>query len=207
MKKIFSVLACAFTLLLASCAGSSQNLFDGSQDVGSVKFPGSMTYDATTDTYTVSASGENMWFGTDAYYMVWKKVTGDFELSGDIEFEGEGTNPHRKMGFIIRENLEPDAPYADIAVHGDGLTSLQYRDVKGADAQETGNVEGKAPTTIYLSRQGNKIAIRSGKGSLPETNDAEIDLTLPAECYVGLYLCSHEDSIVETGRFRHVVLK
>ena len=36
------------------------------------------------------------------------------------------------MGWMVRQNLDADAPYADCAEHGDGLTSLQFRRTKGA---------------------------------------------------------------------------
>jgi len=34
---------------------------------------------------------------------------------------------HRKAVLMVRQNLNPDSAYADVALHGDGLTSLQYR--------------------------------------------------------------------------------
>ncbi len=37
---------------------------------------------------------------------------------------------------MVRQSLDADSPYADIALHGSGLTSLQYRDSKGAHTHE-----------------------------------------------------------------------
>ena len=209
MKKIFTILAaCAAAVLLSACQGGSDKpVFEGIADIGQVSTPGTMTYDAKEDVYTVSAAGVNLWFATDAASIVWMKVKGDFEITGDIDFVGEGVNPHRKLGFMIREDLSPDCIYADIAVHGDGLTSLQYRPARGENTFETGSEQGKAPTTIYLARRGNTIAARSGRGVLPAEDDGTIDLNLPEECYVGLFLCSHEEDVVETGHFRNVVFK
>jgi hypothetical protein len=34
---------------------------------------------------------------------------------------------HRKAALMIRQSLDPGAAYADVALHGDGLTSLQSR--------------------------------------------------------------------------------
>ena len=45
-------------------------------------------------------------------------------------------DPHRKACLVIRQSLDSDAPYADAATHGDGLTSLQWRDAKGAVTHE-----------------------------------------------------------------------
>jgi len=209
MKKLLAVLlACIVAVGTTACQGGAEKPeFDGIADIGHVSVPGTMSYDADTDTYTMSAAGLNLWFTTDAASIVWMKVKGDFEISGDIDFVGEGVNPHRKMGFMVREDLSDNCIYADIAIHGDGLTSLQYRPARGENTLETGSVEGKAPTTIYLARRGKTIAARTGWGSLPDTDDGAVDLDLPEECYVGLFLCSHEEDVVETGHFKNVRLK
>ena len=209
MKKILSLLpALLLAAVVAACSGGAEKpRFEDIADIGTVSVPGTMQYDAQADVYTVSAAGVNLWFATDAASIVWMKVKGDFEITGDIDFVGEGVNPHRKMGFMIREDLSPDCVYADIAVHGDGLTSLQYRPARGENTFETGSVQGKAPTAISLARRGNAIITRSGKGALPDIDDAAVDLELPEECYVGLFLCSHEEDVVETGHFRNVRFK
>lgn len=47
-----------------------------------------------------------------------------------------------------------------------------------------------------------------GQVSVPGTMSYDaVDLELPEECYVGLFLCSHEEDVVETGHFRNVVFK
>lgn len=209
MKRIFTLATvCLIAVLATACKGGSDKpKFEGIADIGKVSTPGVMQYDAANDVYTVSAAGLNLWNATDAASIVWMKVKGDFVITGDIDFVGEGVNPHRKIGFMIREDLSDNCAYADIAIHGDGLTSLQYRKARGENTLETGSVEGKAPTTIYLARTGNAITARSGKGSLPDYDEAAVDLNLPEECYVGLFVCSHEEDVVETAHFRNVRFK
>ena len=69
-----------------------------------------------------------MWFTNDAFHFVWKEMSGDFMLTADVKFIGTGGNPHRKACLLIRQSLKPGSVYADVALHGSGLTSLQYRD-------------------------------------------------------------------------------
>ena len=203
-KTALALLLCA-ALLAASC-GNQPLKFDGAGDIGDCHIPGSHSYDPATDTYTLTASGYNLWFETDAFYFVWKKVTGDFEITGEVAFEGEGVNPHRKIGFLIRESLDPQSRYADAAIHGEGLTSLQYRPETAGETLEVTS-ESWAPTVVSLRRRGNTISIRTGQGSLPDADDASVELPLPAECYVGMFMCSHEEDLSETGYLRHVALK
>ena len=111
-------------------------VFEGHRDVGTVFHPGSTSFDAAKQSYTVTGSGENMWFGMDDFQFAWKKMSGDVAISADIAFVGEKGNNHRKAVLMIRQSLDGNSPAVDIARHGDGLTSLQFRDAAGADDHE-----------------------------------------------------------------------
>ena len=58
-------------------------IFEGHRDVGDVaaQFAGGVEYDKAKDTYTVSGSGENMWFGRDAFHFAWKRLPAPFVKS------------------------------------------------------------------------------------------------------------------------------
>ena len=112
-------------------AASSIGIFEGHGEVGTVLHPGSSAYDASQRSYTLAGSGENMWFNADDFQFAWKKMSGDVALTANVSFVGTGGNAHRKAVLMIRENLDSDSVYADIALHGDGLTSLQYRATRG----------------------------------------------------------------------------
>jgi hypothetical protein len=202
-----NLLIALLSLALVSCGGgAAENLFPNAGDVGPVKIPGSARFDAATGTYTLTGAGFNMWAETDEFFMTWKEVTGDFTLAADVAFEGTGVNAHRKLGIIIRDGLAPDAVYADAAVHGDGLYSLQYRPAKGAPtaeaiAQPTGS---SIPGRITFERRGDVLSIEAA-GTNPAESGSEITLALPETCLVGLFICSHETDVAETGCFSNVV--
>jgi hypothetical protein len=102
--------------------------FDQHGDVGDVRHKGTVEYDPGAQSYLVTGGGENMWANTDAFQFVWKRLSGNFSLAADIQWIGTGGNAHRKACLLIRQGLAPDAPYVDAALHGDGLTSLQFRE-------------------------------------------------------------------------------
>ncbi len=204
MKKLF--FAIAALALFASCTGGGEkNLFPNSGDVGAVKIPGSVSFDQATGTYTLTGSGLNMWGPEDELFMVWREVTGDFTLAADIAFEGEGVNAHRKLGLIVRDGLAGSAVYIDAVVHGDGLTSLQFRPTVGAETLETtAQPTGSAiPDRITLERRGDRFTLKA-VGTSPATSTTETTLTLPECCLVGLFVCSHEADVAETVRFSGV---
>jgi TolB protein len=184
-------------------------IFEDHRDVGEVapQFAGGVDYDKAKETYTVSGSGENMWFGRDAFHFAWKRATGDLALTADIAFLGSGKNPHRKAVLMIRQNLEADSPYADIALHGVGLTSLQYRDEKSATTHEV-QANVSAPKRLRLIKRGDYftmwLAGPDGKFALAGAT-GKIHLEEPF--YVGIGVCSHEKDVSETAVFSNVELK
>ena len=101
-------------------------IFQGQEDVGTVLHPGSAQYDSATGTYTVSGSGENMWFASDDFHFVWAKASGDVALTADIAILGSGGDPHRKAVLMIRQTLDGNSAAVDLAVHGSGLTSCNF---------------------------------------------------------------------------------
>ena len=111
--------------------------FDAHGDIGAPKITGSAAYNPVSQDYTLTAGGANMWAQKDEFHFVWKRVAGDFILQARVELTGNGVDPHRKAGLIARAGPDSDAAYADAVVHGDGLTSLQFRRTKGAETEES----------------------------------------------------------------------
>jgi TolB protein len=175
-------------------------LFENSSDIGPVERPGAS--ELNDGTYRVSGAGTNMWFDSDEFHFVWTRVSADnFSLSADIRFPDEGVDAHRKAALVIRESLEPDAAYADIAVHGDGLVSLQYRKESGAITREV-QAASVGATRVAIVRRGDRIhAIVDGKPS-----GGSVKLGMDGDVYVGLAVCSHNPSVTEVAEFSHVEL-
>ena len=187
----------------AVCQEPRLGQFEGRGDVGSPKISGSATYNAVSQEYAFAASGVNMWAQRDEFHFAWKRMKGDFILQARVELLGKGVDPHRKLGWIVRSNLDEDSPYADVAVHGDGLTSLQYRRAKGAITEQIESPV-KGPDVIQLERKGNTYTLSAARfGDLFTTSQLS-DLSLGDDVYVGLFLCSHNPDVVEKAVFRDV---
>jgi TolB protein len=179
-------------------------IFTDHQDVGTVLHPGSAIYDAAHQTYTIAGSGDNMWFGADDFHYAWKKVSGDVGLTADIAFLGTGGNPHRKAVLMIRQSLDGNSPGVDIAVHGVGLTSLQFRDARGANTHEVeSNIS--APKTVRVEKRGDFFyAFVTGKDGKLEPAGASTKLALTGDFYIGIGVCSHDKDVVEKAVFSNV---
>ena len=200
-------------LVVGTHASARQSLgaFTSSQDVGkpSTIGPGAASYDAATKVYTISGGGENVWATADHMHYVWKKMSGDAVLSATIDFVASqpdtGTpDPHRKAMLMIRQSLDSDSPYADAAIHGDGLTSLQWRDAKGAVTHEVqSGIAG--PKRVRLEKRGNYFSMSiamAGEELHPSGGSARVDLT--GEFYVGIAVSAHNVGRIEKVTFSDV---
>jgi TolB protein len=191
----------------ASTAAAAVGIFENHGDIGTVLHPGSVEYDAAKRSYTVAGSGENMWLGSDAFQFAWKKMSGDVTMTADISFLGKGVNEHRKAVLMIRQSLDADSPYADVALHGNGLTSLQYREEKGAATHEI-QANVSAPKRVRIEKRDAYFSLwlADAGGELhPAGGSTRIALKEPF--YVGIGVCSHDKDVVEHAVFSNVDLR
>ena len=179
-------------------------IFEGHADIGTVLHAGSVQFEQAGARYTVTGSGENMWSTKDAFHFVWKKATGDLSLEADLAFVGQGTDPHRKACLMIRQSLDPDSAYVNVALHGDGLTSLQFRQTKGAATHEVqSNVS--APKRLQLVKRGKytTLFVAPANGELTFSG-AAVPITLEEPFLIGLAVCAHNKDVSETAVFSSV---
>jgi TolB protein len=186
---------------------SAVGIFEGHGDVGAVNHPGKTEYDSSKQSYTLTGSGENMWFGSDNFQFAWKKWSTDASLTADISFVGQGGNAHRKAVLMVRQSLDPDSAYVDVALHGDGLTSLQYRDAKGAPTHEIqSNVS--APARLRIEKRGDYVYMWLGRrGEKLQPAGAAIRISFGQSFYVGIGVCSHDKDAIEKAVFSNLELK
>jgi hypothetical protein len=177
--------------------------FTGSADVGAPRIRGSAAYNPVSQDYTLRAGGANMWGTRDEFQFAWRRITGDFILQARVELQGAGVDPHRKAGLMVRSGLEPDAAYVDAVVHGDGLTSLQFRRTAGGATDER-QAALKAADVLQLERRGGTYILSAAKFGEPFVATRVESVDLGADVFVGLVLCSHNPDVRERARFSSV---
>src|SRR4029079_15151974 len=159
--------------------------FQDTGDVGSPALTGTTAFNPVTQTYSLSAGGTNMWANRDEFQFAWRKLSGDFILQAQIAFVGASVEPHRKAGLIIRSTIEADSPYADAVIHGDGLTSLQFRRAKGAVTEQIESPV-KGADVVQIERSGSTYVMSVAKFGQPFTTAQVADLKLGDDVFVGL---------------------
>ena len=199
-------------LLLAVSAlpssGASIGAFTEATDIGRVSRPVEARFDSPSGAYVLSAGGENMWGSQDAFGFAWKPARGDLSLMARVELQGASSRrpDHRKAGVMFRQSLAPDAVYADVVVHGDGLTSLQYRATPGGDTREI-QCALTAPAAVRLEKRGEyiQVSLQNGLGTF-EPSGCAVRVPLRGGFQAGLVVCAHDAAGFETAHFKHVGL-
>ena len=198
----------ALAAVLSGCAvltgPTGPGIFQGQSDVGKVSRPGTAAYDPVRETYTIGSSGANMWFAEDDMHFVWKKVTGNVSIAGSVAFLGESKQGHRKACLMIRQSLDPGSPMVDVAVHGDGLTSLQFRAAQGAPTAEIQSMTA-FPSAVRLDKIGDEVYLSvAGPGEPLHPSGASVRLHFDGPFYVGLAVSAHDNAAFETAVFSGV---
>ena len=151
---IFLLLNVFFMNMNAQISGMKTGLFDRLSDIGAPEIPGTVCYIEPSQTYRITGSGANIWFGNDSFSFLSKKMNGDFILQTQVQFMGEGHELHRKTGIMFRSSTSTSSPMVACTVHGDGLTSLQYRKAERDSVKEVKFVI-KGPDVLQLEKKGN----------------------------------------------------
>ncbi|HEV8382483.1 MAG TPA: hypothetical protein VGQ29_12910 [Gemmatimonadales bacterium] len=199
------------TLLLGSVISGgvlgvqgSVGIFTTQSDVG--RASGSASYDPQQQTYLIAGSGQNMWDSRDDFHFVWKRMTGNFILATRARFIGAGVEAHRKIGWTIRPTLDPGSAHVTAALHGNGLMSLQFRRQAGAITEEVKSADSfpDADAVIQLERRDAEYFMSVARFGDTLVTQRLAGVSLPDTVYVGLFVCSHNDTVTERATFRNV---
>ena len=208
MKNLF--LACCLLMFsqILSAQDNPTGIFENHSDIGKPKIGGSAMYDGDSQTYTLRGAGYNIWFGRDELHYLYKKLHGDFILTANFAFVGKGTDPHRKIGWMVRPDLAENNIQMSAVSHGDGLTVLQWRALPGAlmrDPQDEIFAAKKNFQIIQLERSGKVFTMRVAHPGEPlQTVGSHTLEEMPDDVIGGVFICAHNENVVEEAKVWNV---
>jgi TolB protein len=195
------------TCLLAASAFAQTGkfgAFTNSDDVGAPPLKGSAEFDASTKEYKITGTGTDIWAKADQFHYVWREMSGNFAVTATAKFLTDG-NAHRKAVIMLRKSLDTDSPFVHLAIHGDGMPAVQFRNTK-ADNTNTVDfpIEGPGTWKLKLARQGTTVTVWIAKdgAALRELGHTETQLGSPV--LVGLGVSSHTQEATNTILFSDV---
>ena len=163
-------------------------------------------------TYTINASGADIWGTADEFHFAYKEITsGTATIIARVD-SLENTDPYSKAGVMIRDTLEPGAKNAGIFVTPQNGTRFQRR-INIDGNYETSlfindvNDPNWAPNWVRIERTSGGIvrAFYSENGSDWESFSLQVvSMTYPI--YIGLAVTSHNADEVCEAVLSHVTV-
>jgi TolB protein len=119
--------------------------------------------------------------------------------------------PLEKGVLIFRQSLDPGSAYADVAIHGDGHITTQYRKTTGGKTEDTTSTAHGAVggwTRLQIVRRGDEFTVSavpvSGAVDQPMVASEPVTVVLRGPVYVGIGVCAHDADGLATVTFRRV---
>ena len=197
------------------------------RDIGSVTQAG--TFSQTRPVAVIAGSGGDIWGTADTFHFAYVPWSGDGEFVARIDTLDK-THPWAKAGIMLRAGLNEGSAHAMVAVAPEkGVTFLRRLTTGGPtrddayQAMRVLNVGGDvtfqrrsssfydavtdAPTSsalprwLRLVRQGNTVQAFDSPDGQNWGWVATENIGLPQSVFVGLAVCSHEDSRVASAQF------
>ncbi len=201
----------AIALLVPGLVAASQSvngkagIFTDSTDIGKT-LPGSTAFDQATGSYRVTGGGADMWGSEDALHFSWVKLSGDSTLTADLQFPADIPAALEKGVLIFRQSLDPGSAYADIAVHGDGHATIQWREVAGGKTSDA-IAPLHDPVRLRIERKGNLFTASVGPAGGKLTPFSSATVAMDGPVYLGIGFCAHNAAGLASATFSNVSIE
>jgi hypothetical protein len=169
-------------------------------------YPGSVGsfVEGPVGTYTMTASGSDIWNQSDELHYAYKSLTGVGSMVAKVE-SVDPTNNWAKAGVMIRETLDPDSVHAMMVVTPAQGVSFQRRSVTDDTSSNTDATGIVAPYWVKIERDlaGNFAGYSSANGSTWELLGTE-NIQMSSNVYIGLAVTSHDAGLTCQAVFTNV---
>ena len=170
---------------------------------GHPAYVGSFT-EGPVGTYTMTASGTDIWDNSDEFHFAWKEHSGAASISAKVE-SVENTDPFAKAGVMIRDTLEADSANATLLITPENGVRFQFRNTAGGITDRFFEEGITAPQWVKLERTvgGLVRAYYSADGNTwTQLDVASVSMNTPM--YIGLALTSHVTALTCEAKFSNV---
>ncbi|HEU5053338.1 MAG TPA: T9SS type A sorting domain-containing protein [Hanamia sp.] len=177
-----------------------------SADIGYVANAGDVCVDKGT--YSITASGDDIWNTKDAFHFVFQKViTDETELTARI-VSVKATSSYAKCGIMFRQNLDPGSPFVFLSVFPTNKMIMLERTDQSANAISVSDtLNNSAPYWIRIYNKGNKYISYTSSNGTDWTILDSVTLSLGTNPYVGIAYTTRNNSILDTAIVDNVALR
>jgi len=129
-------------------------------------------------------------------------MSGDVTLTADISFIGKSTQEHRQGSADGSAELDEDSPYADVTLHGNGMTALQTVTKRARLRTKCSGHLVAQTSADCKARPYSRCGSRMKMAFFGWPRSARLEMKEPF--YLGIGLCSHDKDVVEKAVFTNV---
>jgi len=168
--------------------------------------------EAPAGTYTMTATGADIWNSADEFHCAFKMLTGVGSIEAQV-LSVDNTDPWAKAGVMIRETLDIDSKFAAVYITPGNGCRYQARINTSVDAisdtsvATTEQIAITAPYWVRLERDisGNFRGYYSSDGANWQSMSWNPQyITMGSNVYIGLAVTSHNNSAVCEAKFSNV---
>jgi YD repeat-containing protein len=175
-----------------------------SEDIGAVGLAGAASH--AGGTFTVTASGTDVWHATDEFRYVYRPLVGDGTITARVTTV-EFVNNWTKAGVMIRESLAGGSRHAFMLASANRGLAFQRRVTTDDVSTHTAGEQVPAPRWVRLTRVGNTISAYSSVDGVTWTLVDTDTISMGGTVYVGLAVTSHDNAAVATATFTDVTVE
>jgi titin len=176
-----------------------------SQDIGAVGFAGGACYAGTT--FTIRASGADIWDAADAFHFVHRSWTGNVEVIARV-VSVQATDSWAKSGVMIRESLNANSIHALMVMTPGNGSSFQRRTTTGGGSAHSTPGDGTAaPHWVRLVRNGTTF---TGYHSSDGSNWVQVGsdtITMASTFRIGIALTAHNNGLINTSVVDNLIVR
>ncbi len=171
------------------------------QDIGAVAVPGSATYN--NGTFTVQGAGSDIWGTADSFNFVGQPETGDRQIVAHVA-SIQNTSTYAKAGVMFRGGATAGSADVILDVKPGGGVEFMTRATNGGS---TSFIAGGTGNWLKLARSSNTFTAYVSSDGSTWTPIGSVTVSLPASAWVGLAVCSHDATVLNTSMFDHVTVQ
>ena len=168
------------------------------QDVGATPIGGSASYSGGT--FSVSASGADIWGTSDAFRFTYQSMNGDGAIVARVS-SVSGSEAWAKAGVMIRAGLDPGAAHASMFASLGKGAAFQRRTTTGGASTHTAGPGIAVPYWVSLVRTGHVFTASVSPDGQTWSVVGTDYIPMPAGVLVGLAVTSHTTSALASAAF------
>ena len=174
-------------------------------DIGAVGLAGSATYSGGV--FTVQGSGADIYGTNDEFNFCRELATNYFTVTARVASQSSA-NAWSKSGVMIRGVNTTNSAYIGVYITPGNGVDMQCRTVNGAAAVDMARVGSvSAPYWVRLVRSGSTFTGYCSPDGSTWTTVSSTNISMAASVRVGLPVCSHDNTQLNTSTFDNVTVQ